>query len=158
CRSRSSPGRRGGGRAPARCSRGRNRRDAGWSRPTAARRQGRITGRARGREPERSDPNGNPPLTGRAGPDRSPGVQHRETMVILGAIARQRRASARAGEQTSAEAMSLLARLVGAGSILGLLLSPAAAADPVTASPTGPPTAPPTEKAAETYAYCMKLA
>jgi tetratricopeptide (TPR) repeat protein len=50
--------------------------------------------------------------------------------------------------------MSLLARLVGAGSVLGLLLSPAPAADPVTASPSVSPT----EKAAETYAYCMKLA
>jgi tetratricopeptide (TPR) repeat protein len=52
--------------------------------------------------------------------------------------------------------MAILANLVRAGWILGLLLPPpaAAAAEPVTA----PPTMLPAERDAETYAYCMKLA
>jgi tetratricopeptide (TPR) repeat protein len=50
--------------------------------------------------------------------------------------------------------MAIFAKFVRAGWVLGLLLSPAAAADPVTASPTVSST----EKAAETYAYCMNLA
>jgi tetratricopeptide (TPR) repeat protein len=52
--------------------------------------------------------------------------------------------------------MATLAKFVRAGSLLGLLLPPsaAAAADPVTA----PPTVLPAEREADTYAYCMKLA